>query len=70
MNRPLLMTNHSTESIVVSNWRLIQEVVRDKQPVHLPYSFQAFLGLDVVMFEIFGSRQLSLPYESIDVIVP
>jgi hypothetical protein len=70
MNRPLLMTNHSTESIVVSNWRLIQEVVRDEQPVRLHYSFQAFLDLDVVMFEIFGSRQLSLPYESIDVIVP
>jgi hypothetical protein len=53
------MTNHSMESIVVSNWRLIQEVVRDEQPVRLHYSFQAFLDLDVVMFEIFGSRQLS-----------
>jgi hypothetical protein len=70
MNRPLLMTNHSTESIVVSNWRLIQEIVRDEQHVRFHYSFQAFLDLDVVMFEIFGSRQLSLPYESIDVIVP
>jgi hypothetical protein len=64
------MTNHSTESIVVSNWRLIQEVVRDEQHVRFHYSFKAFLDLDVVMFEIFGSRQLSLPYESIDVIVP